>query len=42
MLAITLCAAIASLTAAALGGRPLYVMLLERSLGRANPKETTP
>jgi CIC family chloride channel protein len=32
LLAITLATAMASLTAAALGGRPLYEMLLERTL----------
>ena len=35
LLAITLSPAMASLTAAALGGRPLYELLLERSLRRA-------
>ena len=32
----------ASLTAAALGGRPLYVMLLERTLHLAKVSEPTP
>jgi CIC family chloride channel protein len=42
LLAITLCTAMASLTAAALGGRPLYVMLLERTLRLAEAGEPTP
>ena len=36
LLAIALSAAMASLTAAALGGRPLYELLLERSLHPAH------
>ena len=42
LLAITLSAAMASLTAAALGGRPLYELLLERSLRLAGSKERSP
>ncbi len=42
LLAITLCTAMASLTAAALDGRPLYVMLLERTLRLAEVREPTP
>ena len=37
LLAITLSTAMASLTAAALGGRPLYEMLLERTLRLSRP-----
>jgi CIC family chloride channel protein len=40
LLAITLCTAMASLTAAALGGEPLYVSLLERTRRLAERKVT--